>query len=351
MSPEVDTAAFEDALERAKAESRVLLVRFTSSHEREEAEAKTSAWRVPGVRTWIGEHGQLVEIAREARPELLDRFAVTTTPAVLAFRDGVLIDRLIGAHSAPALMAWFEGLLHRTPELVELRKAAHKGGVRERHALARTLLLEGRDDEALEHYLWLWTCGLEQEPGWRGVRYSFLLAELAELIRRSVRAREAFAGYRDLLDAQLGNNPAGVLADWFALNQALGEVERSLGWFDAQPAEVLERIPQPLLQQWLSGPLKTRGRWAELARLYPQPLASLKLRHRLIAQVVRGKSEAGAEVDRFAHQSFREHACDLVRALFAAGRAAEADEVADQARALHPGPALEAALAEVMPKR
>jgi thioredoxin 2 len=54
---------------------------------------------------------KLVKVNVDENPQISARFGVQGIPTLLLFRDGQLIDRVVGARGAEQLQAWVEGAL------------------------------------------------------------------------------------------------------------------------------------------------------------------------------------------------------------------------------------------------
>ena len=134
------------------------------------------------------------------------------------------------------------------------------------------------------------------------------------------------------------------------LNGVLGDEDRTIGWFDhvkADPdaAPALARIARFLLQ-----PLKRRGRWADIGRLYAEPLKELVFQYRAFEIATGPLMQKRLGEERFARlrdvnaKLFRTGAAELVASLRAAGRAADADAVRQEALRLDPSSEMRATL-------
>ena len=226
--------------------------------------------------------------------------------------------------------------------------------VRERFLRGQELSGEGELDEAAEEFLWLWDHAVEHDPSWVGVRSSFLVAALGDLVPESEVARRGVAQRRDAAEAALRGAPAGAaaLADWLDLNAMLGEVERSVTWF-VRAAPALPPELRGAVELQLAHPLAERGLWRERAWLYPEPLAWLEAQHESVQEMLaqaaareaRDPSDARvAAIRAHAHGHFRGTVARLVRSLRAAGREAELAQVLARAQEVDPSPEMVAAL-------
>jgi putative thioredoxin len=155
MATDVDEANFEQAvIERSR--SVPVLVDFWAD------------WCVPCHRLApvieaavdaTGGTVELVKVDIEANPEIARRYGVQSIPNVKAFRDGELVDEFTGAQPPAVVEQFVTGLVPRASDALlaagdeaSLRAAIELDPARAdvRVELARILLADGREDEALE---------------------------------------------------------------------------------------------------------------------------------------------------------------------------------------------------------
>ncbi len=210
-----------------------------------------------------------------------------------------------------------------------------------RMKLARALANAGKLDQATDAYVWLWQHVLEHDPAMVGVRFSFMLAEIGDLVGRHPPARTKFATLRDAAAPQPESVPASF-DDWVALNQALGELEKTLQWYDREREQLASKTElAPLLERAVVPLLIERERWADAGRVYVDPVASVRQHHEIIGQFAehRPPEMDDAEFDELRGHiaaQFRNAALQVHRCLIAAGRSDEAAMVVAAARELDP---------------
>jgi hypothetical protein len=108
---------------------------------------------------------------------------------------------------------------------------------------------------------------------------------------------------------------------------------------DASQADVVEQVAHRLVPK-----LQRRERWADIGRIYRDPLAELRSAHELIDP--EGVApEIVEQIRAFMTESFRKKAALLATSLRAAGRNDEAAAVQAEALRLDPGDQMKAALA------
>lgn len=211
---------------------------------------------------------------------------------------------------------------------------------------AGNLLNTGRFDQALAEYDWLWRHLHHLAPDMAGVRISFTASEIGHLCRQHPPAQDHFERVRDQTEAAIGNSGDApsleIRLDWMVLNEIVGQAERSLLWFEGVD---LDGLPDAFVDRCiprLVPPLRRRGRWADIGRLFRQPLARLREDHATMVHASAQKSNRPSfgrmSADDLLRDLFREQTTILYRGLRAAGRGDEAAAVRQEALALDPSP-------------
>ena len=335
---------FAEARARATDEGRWLVVHATIRDANERMDQLT--WRDEEVVRWFDEKGLAIQIDVEADAELAKALELREAPRLIAFQAGEEKERVLGFRDAKRLLEWLRGLERGETALDRARQAvtdpAHD--MRGRFRLARALRRAGRMDEATEELVWLWHNMVRVRPSMRGVRVSFMAGEMEDLAATHAPARERFARIRDELEPA----PDGEgRFDWIVLNSLLRENERTLSWFDAVKddagsAPTLEHCAHRLVDI-----LKEGRRWADIGRLYRDPLAELTRAHELSKPPPLPERDAAqlAMIAETFQRAFLDRAGLLVGCLQAAGRDAEAEAVRREALRLDPSDEMKHAVA------
>lgn len=234
--------------------------------------------------------------------------------------------------------------------------------MRDRLGAARDLLREGRHEEATAEFEWLWDNIDRIEPDMSGVRVSFMAKTIEDLVGKHLPARQRFTEIRDrtaMLAGTALTGAAGLRFDWIVLNEILGENERTLAWFDSvkddeRHGSLLDRVASRLIPH-----LQSRGRLADIGRLYKDPVATLVRNHIAFQPPSNVDTEPSADLPPQLHpimrqllemlldelpNHVREDAALMVASLFAAGRMADADAVEREALLLDPSETMRAGL-------
>lgn len=330
MKPALFTElSFADAAAAASREKRLLLVDFTAEWCAPCKNMDRTTWLDPAVVEWVSKHAIAVQVDVDADQATAARFEVRAMPTLMLMRDDAVLDRSMGGRPATKLLEWLEVVVAGKREVDTLREEVSDSDPSARLHLARRLIEDGQFDEALTQVTELWKHGHEWDPAWVGVRQSYLLGEVASLMERWPQARTTFTVLRDELTPQLPEKEATF--DWLALNETLGEPERSLAWFDGvktNPPDWLEH------EHGIIGLLVSAERWADLGALIRSPLAHLARERELMGYMAEAAEER-PELEHlleFGKQQVRTKATVLIRALRAAGRDAEAATVQADAR-------------------
>jgi hypothetical protein len=337
---------FADAVESSSADRRWLVVSVTAQSDHACKAMDDATWEEPEVRAWIEQKALAVQIDIATDRDVARGLNVRAVPTTIVLRAGRQEERIVGFHNAQETCAWLRFL--------EQRQAKPDGHLRD--SSASMALADARYDEAMKGYVWLWNNipGFSEayEYGWMGVRQSFMLKALVSLVGQHPPAHEVFSALRDASGAAA---PAfdltdwfGPRVDWFLLNQILAQQDRTLEWFDrikADPryAAVIEHCARLLLQ-----PLKEAHRWADVGRLFSDPLVALAELHKIVTfgspQSEARESATSAAVTRHLLERFRGEVSVLYSGLRAAGRASDAKLVREEALRLDPSDEMRRAL-------
>ena len=326
---------FDAARVAAASEKKWLLLDFTAEWCAPCKHMDATTWRESSVVQWITENAVAIQIDVDRDP-VAKRFGIRSMPTFVILDGEKELDRSSGGRPALKLLQWLDALRGGRTELDSIREEA-KTNLQARIQLSRVLAGRGQTDEAATEALWLWDHALEVDPGWAGVRLSFLIGHFRELLDASSLLKSELIKRRDaLLAAAKGPKPPPEqIRDFTALNDALEDPQSTLGWFDAVKSRALELELDD--DRGLVEVLQQEGRWEDLGRIFRQPLKRLQADFDLVKEVLidlpRGMNPETI-ID-----GFRGDAAMLVHALHEAER--PADETAVRAKALELDPSEE----------
>ena len=304
-----------------------------------------TTWIDASVTSWLDEHALAIQIDVDASRDVAQHLNIKAMLTIVAFVEGKEFDRVVGAKKPKELLAWLDGVRRGETSLVIRRRSvvAEPADMRARLELARELTRSGKFDEAIAEHVWLWDHMLEHQPSMYGVRLSYFATDLTALADAHEPARLAIGVLRDrAAPSSTGPIDRDDFADWICLNRVLGESARTLSWYDAVPPKDRARLA-PLVESDIIPLLIDAERWTEAGALYDEPLTTLENAGDRPAQTA--KRNLPTELIAYMREHFRETAAQLLRALLAAGRDAEATAVEQRANELDPSQEMKTALA------
>ena len=204
--------SFDDALAKAKGDGKLLLVDATASWCQPCKHMDKTTWVDGNVVVAIGKDGLAIQFDVDEQKDLMKKLGVRAMPTVIAFRDGKEIDRIVGMRAPAAFVAWLEGLargetsldLARTaarekPTSAERARPSRAGCSKQASSTRRRPSTSGSGST--------WSSSV---PQFAGMKHTFFLKQVMELMTAHAPAHEAFARLRDAAEP-------GTL-DWFSLN-------------------------------------------------------------------------------------------------------------------------------------
>jgi len=333
----------DEAIHAAKTEDKLLLIDFTADWCAPCKQMDKTTWVAPEVIRWVEENAIAVQLDVQKDPADSKRFSVQAMPTLVLMRGSSELDRTTGGRPAAKLLEWLENVKQGRTELDMAREALRDDDPMGWFQYGQMLVQRGRNDEAIVQLERCWLHAVEVEPGWIGVKHSFLANALSGLAAVSTAAKEKFAGWRDAAEQRLTENEA--FQDWLTLNGILDSNERVLTWFDANKASPPAAIDLEHARSLIEL-LREDGRWADYGRLIKRPVDELVRIAQMYGQAPPGVDpERLAAMREFTTRALREEVRAMFKALKAAGRAEDALELEAKALELDPTDEMRDALA------
>jgi serine/threonine protein kinase len=311
--------------------------------------------------------------------ELIDSHLVPGLPHISMYADGASFAALYFGTKAEALeeskAAW---ITNATPASTEVWSpsflANERPDLQKILEEAKTLMTQGRYEEALQHHIWYHNHALEYDQGQTGVRLSFALSNWVELGRRYPKATQALIEIRNRDTQKLagGQGYFNLFMDVANINRVLQDEDATYALFkeiqqkDPALAQQCYFVVESLLVQ--KGEYETCGKYLgdpqfrfETARnAYVMELGNQKRMAAARQMVESNRKQNGtngappvaslpdtsdlmkkAAADRFVGQI-----CQLIKILVATGHKAEAENIRDQAVAVLDDPRLRSAVSD-----
>lgn len=281
-----DTRTYEEAKKAAEESGKWFIVKGTATWCPPCRVMDKTTWVDPKVVAWLEANAVAYALDVDKERSIATSLEIQAMPTMIAFKDGKEFDRVVGGHPPEPFLDWLEGIGRGEKSIEEVRRNADRPkpdgnvDIQARYRKAQALARSGGGealDEAIQEFVWLWTA-TKDEPGFGGVRGSFMASEMGRLAQRNAKAMAAFTKLRD--DTARGLDGAKIdpeeLDDWIVLNEVIGDEAATLEWFDRVKGD---RRWKPMLARSsfrLINLLETKGRWADLGSLVDDPVAQIR---------------------------------------------------------------------------
>lgn len=348
---------FDAGVARANSEGRLLLVYLMKAGAHACATMDRFVWSDPRVLERLPKEVIAIQVDVDADAATAKRLNAKWEPSIAAFKGGVEIDRLLGFHQVERLFAWLDGLARGETQVQQYRRhlEANPNDVHVHWELGKALAYGDNYAEAIPEYVWVWKHMLEHSPKMAGIKETVFADSLKKLFAMHAPAREPFIAIRGASSPNLDAPDATAFTDWCALNEALDDSAETIAWFDAHGERAMKIAAlAPVITKRLEPLLMKAERWSDLGRLYEKPVdafrADVDLHTKTQASTAEMKAMPNIPRDVIfitvvaSAEKLRGNAYKLHRALRAAGRDSEAQQIADAAVAIDGSAEMAAAL-------
>lgn len=351
-SPRLFSAiSFEEAM--AQAEERDVLVIADMVYDSCDPcrRMNETTWVNESIEVFVRDNAVALQIDMDAAPELAEQFDVGRTHTILVFRNGEELDRYTGYIDPGDALAWLDAA--RTGQATSFTyegETSLADDMRERLNAARSNLYSDRLDEALEEILAIWEETGREGQWLSGMREYELASDLGELATLSDDARARIAEVRAETEDRLREDPNWRdLGGWIVLSDVLDDPEPVFAWVGRNKGDEEGRKTIRYFAHLVEPMLLEHGRWADYGLLVENPAEEIFILHMEVAatrEIIADEGEEGGWGEMLEEEltAFIEVAANSHAALLAAGRDAEAWELADAAVALEDTARLRAAI-------
>jgi len=197
--PFVDLS-YPDAIKEAKSSGKLVMIDFYTTWCGPCKKLDKTTWKDEKVQAWLEENTIPLKVNAEKLRPVAKKFDVAAYPTIV-FVDGdkKVVGRFIGYKAPDEFIAAAENAIAGITEASLARKelAKDENNPMLRNKLARELVREKKYEEALEHYVWCWEHGLDNNQVFTGVRVSFMLGDIQRLAKKYPPALEKMKAWRD----------------------------------------------------------------------------------------------------------------------------------------------------------
>lgn len=349
--PIFDKRPYAEARKAAEVEKKWFIVKATAVWCAPCKQMDATTWRDEKVVKWLTNNAIVVAVDVDKKKQLAKELSIQAMPTMIAFRKDQEFDRVVGYKDPVEFLGWLEGIARGEKSIEAVRKRAGtrdaaKGNVdvQARLDLAGKLAQSGKLDEATDEYVWLWQHMLEHRRGYYGVRLSFMASEMERLAARHAGSKKRFTALRDRTAKAIEGEKVARedLVDWVALNRIIGDTNATLVWFDKVKDQPRWRPLVNRVARRLQALLIADRRWADIGRLYTDPIGEIERERVLNAMVSKRDLPPGFLAEQ--QKRWREKAGIMYAGLLAAAREEDAKQFAARVRELDGSAAMVAAL-------
>lgn len=292
MLATLETGELEHAIASARGSGRIVIAAFGAKWCGPCRAMERDVWPQPDVQRALAGRFELVHVDFDTEKAKASSLQVQSLPAVLAIRDGQVIDRWVGGRGPEAVVAWLNGLPGAgasagmnagSPVAANTTSTPTPVPVTPMHQVRvvaapevttptspRPAAIRASDGElTAARAAWL---GLDRStPGASAARELVRVSDLRDLCAGAPELKSELTRRRESLKASIGTGEAlsPELEEWVQLGTVLGQRVATLAWFDRAKKNPRARATLAALAPALEEPLCSASRFAEFGRIIP----------------------------------------------------------------------------------
>lgn len=269
-----------DALAKAKREDKLLIIKFTAEWCGPCKQMDKTTWRNQSIFDWAKDNAVIIAVDVDKDTKTSEQHKIKAMPTMVAYRDGVEFDRTVGYMDSSKTLSWMKDVKDGKSKAAAARERAAKSdgkSAQQRMEDVRTLIEAGDYAAAQPILIDLWQHMAEDEPAMTGVRRSFFARDIQTACAEHKPTRDAFITIRDEDEAKLKTNPDyETLTDWIVLNNAVGQPEKTLEWFDRVKSTDMGKATAQRLFYLIEPLIKERGDLRDISIVTRKPVAQIR---------------------------------------------------------------------------
>ncbi|MDG2423236.1 MAG: thioredoxin domain-containing protein [Phycisphaerales bacterium] len=324
---------YPEAIKKAGEEKKQVFIDFYTTWCGPCKMLDRTTWKDKAVQAWLLENTIPLKIDAEKQKDLARKLKIRGYPTMVFIHpDGAMGGRLVGYRDAKKFLSEAkDALIGMTPlKRAQMAFANEPESTNTHYDLGQQLAAAGTYDKALEHFKWCWIEGVD-EPGFGGVRRSYLLNNLERLAKRHKPAQSLLETWLAETQDRLESGKAMKLdaGDYAALHTTLGgPASERLAFYDKIMASQQGESYNGMIF-FLQDELYDANRFEELAKTIN--LKSLKYQ---IDNAANRYRQPDAPIEMLDYD-FRNHGRDI-EVLFIIGREEDANKIIDMLKAFNP---------------
>jgi thiol-disulfide isomerase/thioredoxin len=278
MAPLFQKLDFDAALAKSRADKRIFVLDAMTSWCGPCKQMDATTWRAASVVQWFDDNGLAVQLDMDRNVELKETLKIKAFPTLIAFKDGVEFDRVVGSRDESEFLSWLGDVKSGTTakqRLLQQLEKARAGGASawdERAQIAGELLWYDEFDTATRELEWLWSNAAGGED------VMAIVGTTRQLVNQHPQAATTLAAVRAPLSERVraGSASPSDKRRWIDFNFALDDDAATADWADGLAKTDAGLSELRTLENRLFALLVAQGRWRTAGLVLVDPVADTR---------------------------------------------------------------------------